>query len=81
MLDEDSYALAEQQDVVRKRFVRAWDGLADNLKVRNIYDPATTWADNSVGVTDRGQLPPIFRFNSRHDSSTVGASDIEYEIH
>ncbi|KAF8652758.1 hypothetical protein AX16_004254 [Volvariella volvacea WC 439] len=32
VLDEDSYALAEYQEVVRKRFVKAWDGLLDGYK-------------------------------------------------
>ncbi|KAG8999188.1 hypothetical protein FRB90_012139 [Tulasnella sp. 427] len=32
MLDDDSYASAEYQDVVRKRFVKAWDGLVDGFK-------------------------------------------------
>lgn len=33
MLDDDSYASAEYQDVVRKRFVKAWDGLVEGFKV------------------------------------------------
>ncbi|KAG8941785.1 hypothetical protein FRC04_004104 [Tulasnella sp. 424] len=32
MLDDDSYASAEYQDVVRKRFVKAWDALVDGFK-------------------------------------------------
>lgn len=32
-LDEDSYSLAEQQDLVRKRFVKSWDDLLDGFKV------------------------------------------------
>ena len=34
VLDEDAYAAAEYQDVVRKRFIRAWEGLAEGYKVR-----------------------------------------------
>ena len=34
VLDEDAYTVAEHQDVVRKRFVKAWEGLVDGFKVR-----------------------------------------------
>jgi len=34
VLDEESYADAEFQDVVRKRFVRGWDALVEPYKVR-----------------------------------------------
>ena len=33
VLDEDSYAAAELQDTVRKRFVKAWEALIDGYKV------------------------------------------------
>jgi hypothetical protein len=33
ILDDDSYSAAEYQDVVRKRFVKAWEGLVDGYKV------------------------------------------------
>ena len=33
ILDEDSFAEAEIQDIVRKRFVKAWDVLVDGHKV------------------------------------------------
>lgn len=32
-LDDDGYTAAEYQDVVRKRFVKAWEGLIDGYKV------------------------------------------------
>ncbi|KAL4246511.1 Conserved oligomeric Golgi complex subunit 4 [Abortiporus biennis] len=32
VLDDDSYAVAEYNDVVRKRFVKAWEGLIDGYK-------------------------------------------------
>ncbi|KAJ7285558.1 COG4 transport protein-domain-containing protein [Mycena rebaudengoi] len=32
ILDDDSYSAAEYQDVVRKRFVKAWEGLVDGYK-------------------------------------------------
>ena len=32
VLDDDSYAAAETHDVVRKRFVKAWEGLVEGYK-------------------------------------------------
>lgn len=32
-LDDDGYTTSEYQDVVRKRFVKAWEGLIDGYKV------------------------------------------------
>ncbi|KAJ6546418.1 COG4 transport protein-domain-containing protein [Mycena vulgaris] len=32
VLDDDSYSAAEYQDIVRKRFVKAWEGLVDGYK-------------------------------------------------
>ncbi|KAJ7135036.1 COG4 transport protein-domain-containing protein [Mycena crocata] len=32
ILDDDSYSAAEYQDIVRKRFVKAWEGLVDGYK-------------------------------------------------
>ncbi|KAJ7191082.1 COG4 transport protein-domain-containing protein [Mycena pura] len=32
VLDDDSYSAAEYQDVVRKRFIKAWEGLVDGYK-------------------------------------------------
>ncbi|KAI9446846.1 COG4-domain-containing protein [Lactarius indigo] len=36
VLDDDAYTAAEYQDVVRKRFIKAWEGLVDGYK-----DPLT----------------------------------------
>lgn len=33
VLDEDSYAVAEYNDIVRKRFIKAWENLVDGYKV------------------------------------------------
>lgn len=33
VLDEDGYATAEYQDIVRKRFMKVWEGLTDGYKV------------------------------------------------
>jgi hypothetical protein len=32
-LDEDGFALSEEDDLVRKRFVRGWEGMIDGYKV------------------------------------------------
>jgi len=32
-LDDEAYSAAEYQDVVRKRFIKAWEGLVDGFKV------------------------------------------------
>lgn len=32
VLDEEAYAAAEYQDVIRKRFIKAWEGLVDGYK-------------------------------------------------
>jgi hypothetical protein len=31
-LDEDPYAMGDYQDLVRKRFVKAWESLVDGYK-------------------------------------------------
>ena len=36
-LDEDTFAETEEQDVLQKRFVRAWEGLLDGYRVRCIF--------------------------------------------
>jgi hypothetical protein len=33
-LDEDTFAEAEDLDIVRKRFIRAWEQLVDGYRVR-----------------------------------------------
>lgn len=35
LLDDETYAAAELQDPVRKRFVKAWEALIDGYKVRD----------------------------------------------
>lgn len=42
MLDDDSFATAEYQDIIRKRFIRAWDALVDGFKVSQIYGPGSS---------------------------------------
>jgi len=38
-LDDDGYTAAEYQDLVRKRFVKAWEGLIDGYKVGRRFRP------------------------------------------
>ena len=38
VLDDDAFAAAEYQDVVRKRFIKAWEGLVEGYKVRLGFD-------------------------------------------
>ena len=33
MLDDDAFAEAEDADIVKRRFMRAWEGLVDGYKV------------------------------------------------
>ena len=33
ILDEDGFSASEYQDTVRKRFIRAWEGIMDGFKV------------------------------------------------
>ncbi len=58
VLDDDAYAAAEYQDVVRKRFIKAWEGLAEGYKVR--FDVIRTQKRIAVGLirmTLRTRLP------------------------
>jgi conserved oligomeric Golgi complex subunit 4 len=41
VLDDDAYVAAEYQDVKRKRFIKAWEGLVDGYKVRCGKRPCT----------------------------------------
>lgn len=38
VLDDDSYTIAEYNDVVRKRFIKAWEGLVEGYKVILFHD-------------------------------------------
>jgi hypothetical protein len=35
-LDEDAFALAEEDDLVRKRFIRSWEALVEGYKVSRV---------------------------------------------
>jgi hypothetical protein len=53
LLDDDGYAQADYNDIVRKRFVKAWEGLVDGYKASVIFTPS------QLGLT------PLFRTRSR----------------
>lgn len=36
ILDDDSYAASEYSDIVRKRFIKAWESLVEGYKVRRL---------------------------------------------
>jgi len=36
ILDEDGYAAADYQDLVRKRFIKSWEALIDGYKVKSV---------------------------------------------
>jgi len=40
-LDDDGYTAAEYQELVRKRFVKAWEALIDGYKVGGYLRPWT----------------------------------------
>jgi conserved oligomeric Golgi complex subunit 4 len=37
LLDEDAYSGAEYHDLVRKRFIKGWEGLLDGYKVSIMF--------------------------------------------
>jgi hypothetical protein len=41
VLDEESYAIAEYNDTVRKRFIKTWDSLLDGYKVGALFEHHT----------------------------------------
>ena len=43
MLDEEGYATADYQDLARKRFIKAWEGLVDGYKVSLSSDMICRW--------------------------------------
>lgn len=51
LLDDDDYAEAEEGDLVRKRFQRAWEGLVDGYKVCLCLDPK-----HSGELRDRAEI-------------------------
>ncbi len=56
VLDDDSYAAAELQDTVRKRFIKAWEALIDGYKVRSSSVLVQTDGLSSVVARTRSQM-------------------------
>lgn len=46
LLDEEAYAEAEYHDVVRKRFVKAWEGMMSGYRVRLL---SSTYKKRKIG--------------------------------
>ena len=46
VLDEDGYSTADYQDLTRKRFIKAWEGLVDGYKVIFIQTHVCITPDN-----------------------------------
>ena len=61
ILDDDTYAAAELQDVVRKRFVKSWESLIEGYKVRS----SSLGARDNTNVSSRtSSLRTTFDFSS-----------------
>lgn len=61
VLDDDSYAAAEYNDIVRKRFIKAWEGLVEGYKVstHTVKEAVSlTW---NPGHIYGEQLPTVLR--------------------
>ena|SRR5882757_4899670 len=82
-LDDDGYTAAEYQDIVRKRFVKAWEGLIDGYKV-GLYGtglhlaPATK---QSVGHFHRVELQTVLRPRVGCDSEALGKGGAQFEVY
>ena len=76
-LDDDGYTAAEYQDLVRKRFVKAWEGLIDGYKVGacGIGLHLMYRTKSSLGHLHRVQLPTVLRPRARCDPKTLGKSN------
>lgn len=74
VLDDDSYAAAELQDTVRKRFVKAWEALIDGYKVRkpNLMSSEFTEHGWRPGYVHRQQLPTLLRPRAGRPRTTMG---------
>lgn len=51
ILDDDGYATADYQDLTRKRFIKAWEGLVDGYKVIFIQTHVCAMLHNFVQDT------------------------------
>ena len=62
VLDDDSYASAEYNDVVRKRFIKAWEGLVEGYKVCRCLPPSSCLVvihHDRIGHFHGEQLPAV----------------------
>lgn len=60
VLDEDGYNQSEYQDIVRKRFVKAWEGLVEGYKVSSRRRRfLAAYSLRKIGYFHREQLPPF----------------------
>ena len=71
VLDDDGYAQAEYNDVVRKRFIKSWENLLDGYKVGNIPD-YDYWADGDAGLVYGGKLPALLQFGLGRAAQALG---------
>lgn len=72
VLDDDSYSSAEYQDVVRKRFIKSWESLADGYKVCIDVLRKCHFRYPVIGYLYGGQLPPHLRPCTRRSASPMG---------
>ena len=82
-LDDDGYTAAEYQDLVRKRFVKAWEGLIDGYKV-NACDTGShlaRGAKSSVGHFHRIELPTVLRPRTRRNSEALGKGSTQLKVY
>ena len=81
-LDDDGYTTAEYQDLVRKRFVKAWEGLIDGYKVGVRSDWIIIQRTNSsVGRLYRVELSIVLRPRNGCDSETLGKGCTQLEVY
>jgi hypothetical protein len=68
LLDEDAYADAENEDVVRKRFIKGWEPLVEGYRVSKwsmLNRLLEKRADSSYDLRRRASLIRISRRSSR----------------
>jgi hypothetical protein len=83
-LDEDGYSTADYQDVARKRFIKAWEVLADGYKVRLTYNPIDLYNGlliYQLGCIVRWKLPPVHRARIGCSVAAMGKVRHGFEIY
>lgn len=51
LLDDDTYATAEYQDIVRKRFIKSWESLVDGYKVCAVFCSPASYTQGGLQET------------------------------